>query len=100
MQTIRTRAAFRYFEWNFRCAADGLCIEGRISAPREAFVGLTYYNPPGGTKQCLNTKLAACEVTITGHAAAPEILSTAHRAAFEILTDDTSHGIPMTKAGR
>jgi hypothetical protein len=74
-------------------------VEGRISAPREAFVGLCYRNPPGGVKHCLNTKLAACELTLThrqtGQKSMTETLTTRHRAAFEILTDDRDHGVPI-----
>ena len=96
-QTIRARAALRYFEWTFSSATDAVRVDGRIAAPADTFVGLRYYNPPGGTKQCLNSKIAACEVRVTrqGNAAAPEVLSTQHRAAFEILTDDTTHGVAI-----
>jgi len=98
-QTIRARASFRCFDWRFRSENEGICLEGRISAPREAFVGLGYRNPPGGVKQCLNTKLAACELTLTrkqaGQTSVTETLITHHRAAFEILTDDSDHGVPI-----
>jgi hypothetical protein len=98
-QTLRARAQVRYFEWRFAAASRRWRIDGRISAPRTAFVGLRYRNPPGGTKYCLNSKLAACELTLTDKRAAggsAEVLSTAHRAAFEILTDDASeHGVPL-----
>jgi len=99
MQTIRARASFDYFEWRFESETSALRIEGNISAPREAFVGLNYYNPPGGSKHCLNTKIAACNVSIArkeaSRTSAPEALSTRHRAAFEILTDDRSHGVQI-----
>jgi hypothetical protein len=56
-------------------------------------------NPPGGVKHCLNTKLAACELTLThkrtDQTSAAETLTTRHRAAFEILTDDCDHGVPV-----
>lgn len=99
-QTVRARASFSYFDWHFRSETDSVCLEGRISAPREAFVGLSYHNPPGGIKQCLNTKIAACELTLThkraGQTSTPVTLSTHHRAAFEILTDDRNHHIPIS----
>ena len=98
-QTIRAKASFRYFDWRFRSENEIVCLEGRISAPRDAFVGLSYRNPPGGVKQCLNTKLAACELTLTrkqaGQTSVTETLTTRHRAAFEILTDNRDHGIPI-----
>ena len=98
-QTIRAHASFRYFDWRFRSETERVRLEGRMSAPREAFVGLSYRNPPGGVKHCLNTKLAACELTLThkrgGRPSATEVLSTRHRAAFEILTDNRDHGVEM-----
>jgi hypothetical protein len=35
-----------------------------IAAPSTAFVGLSYRNPPGGTKTCLNAKTASCALAI------------------------------------
>ena len=78
-----------------RTRGDQASIQGRIHAPRERFVGLTYGNPPGGTKTCLNSKLASCELTLTLPGQKPRLLRSAHRAAFELLTDDTSHGVPI-----
>jgi len=96
MQTIRARASFDYFTWHFRSETQALSIEGTIEAPREAFVGLNYYNPPGGIKYCLNTKITACELKIAHkRSGAVETLSTRHRAAFEILTDDRQHGVEI-----
>jgi hypothetical protein len=98
-QTIRAQASFGYFDWCFRSENESICLEGRISAPQEAFVGLSYRNPPGGVKQCLNTKLAACDLTLTrkqaGQTSVTETLTTHHRAAFEILTDNRDHGVPI-----
>jgi hypothetical protein len=71
-------------------------IEGTIMAPREAFVGLTYYNPPGGTKTCLNSKIASCTLSFMDKAQGTfETLHAKNRTAFEILTDDTNHGVPI-----
>jgi len=93
-----SRGSFSSFVWVFQADTRGVRLDGTISAPREAFVGLAYQNPPGGVKQCLNTKLAACEVRFEdrrGRAVKREVLFTRHRAAFEILTDDRDHGIPL-----
>jgi len=94
-QSLRAQASFTYFDWHFRSETDRHRIAGRITAPREAFVGLRYFNPPGGIKHCLNSKLAACELTLTTRGASPQVLATRQRAAFEILTDDQGHGIAM-----
>ncbi len=97
LQSWRATGAFEVGHWSFRSQARDVEIEGTISAPRAAFVGLRYANPPGGSKDCLNTKLASCELTVKGRQTnRQEVLSTNHRAAFEILTDDRQHGIPIS----
>lgn len=90
---MNAKASYDDFAWRFATRQRGVRIEGALSAPREAFVGLRYRNPPGGTKLCLNTKIAACTLRIT-HAGSgrTETLETASRAAFEILRDDAGSG--------
>lgn len=94
-QSFRASESLDYFDWHFCSCTPDVQIEGRIHAPRHQFVGLTYYNPPGGSKSCLNSKLASCEVTLTRKGRPPVTLKSQHRAAFEILTDDPNHGVPM-----
>ena len=93
---LRAQGRFDYFTWTFQSASPRVEIKGEISAASNAFVGLRYFNPPGGTKICLNTKIAACRLQVrdlsTGNV---EVLETRDRAAFEILSDDASHGIAM-----
>lgn len=97
LQGVRADATVNeaWFDWKFRTERRGVSIEGRIHAPRSTFVGLTYFNPPGGSKTCLNSKLATCELTLRRRGRAPLSLRTEHRAAFEILTDSRVHGVPM-----
>jgi hypothetical protein len=94
-QAFRAHGDFDFVSWRFESRARDVCVRGTIHAPWSLFVGLTYNNPPGGTKTCLNTKVAACELTVerAGHAARK--LATKHRAAFEILTDRQDHGVPI-----
>jgi hypothetical protein len=95
-QAARAKAHFRCFDWTFAAENDRVKLAGRIAAPKEAFVGLTYYNPPGGTKHCLNSKLASCELTVTDKSSGRQnVLVARHRAAFEILTDDRTHGVAI-----
>lgn len=94
LQTLRAVAAFDYFHWDFRSTDGHTTLEGRFEAPADAFVALRYDNPPGGTKTCLNSKLARCVLTITRDGRS-ERLTSAHRAAFEILTDDPRHGLSL-----
>ena len=62
-------------------------------------MGLTYPNPPGGAKICLNTKLASCQLTITRREGAvwgtPMRLIAQSRAAFEMLTDYPDARVPV-----
>lgn len=96
-QALRARGSFEYFTWEFKSATAEVDIEGVISAPREAFVGLNYYNPPGGVKHCLNTKIASCTLHVTDKlAGTTETLDAKNRAAFEILTSDPAHGIAIS----
>jgi hypothetical protein len=95
-QGLTARASYDYFHWRFASTSKLVKIEGEIRAPREAFVGLRYYNPPGGLKYCLNSKIAGCTLRVTDLTTGrTENLRTANRAAFEILTDDTDHGIAI-----
>jgi hypothetical protein len=83
--------------WTFATGDATTRVEGYIEAPRSSFVGLAYANPPGGTKHCLNTKIARCSLSIvdttTGRR---EELHSVHGALFEILTDERGHGIPIS----
>lgn len=94
VQGLMARGKFQYFTWEFKSNTKEVEIKGEISAPDQAFIGLNYYNPPGGNKYCLNSKIAECKLhfknRITGKT---EILETKNRAAFEILTNDHNHGI-------
>lgn len=97
-QMRRARGAFSPFEWRFRSQTSQVRVEGHLAARSAAFVGLTYRNPPGGTKVCLNTKLASCQITITRRVGSawgqPKQLVARQRAAFEILTDAPDERVP------
>jgi hypothetical protein len=93
-QAVRASQDLRAFEWSFESSHDGVRVKGHIHAPAQAFIALPYYNPPGGTKTCLNSKLAACVLTVERPGRPPRTLTSRHRAAFEILTDRRDHGIP------
>jgi hypothetical protein len=86
--TLRAKASVGPALWTFESGAGPVRVTGRIHAPADAFVLLEYRNPPGGTKYCLNTKLAACEVVITDRATGDrEVLRSAHGALYEVLDD-------------
>lgn len=74
--------------WSFRAETAALRVAGVFAAAPESFVLLRYDNPPGGHKQCLNSKIASCSLTITRKASGrSETLHAPHRAAFELLAD-------------
>ena len=95
-QALKANAAYGYFHWDFATRNDAVHISGRISAERDAFVGLRYDNPPGGVKHCLNTKIGTASLTVRDLRTGQEqTLHADNRALFEILTSDTDHGIAM-----
>jgi hypothetical protein len=96
-QALRAQGSYELFKWQFDSKRNGIRVHGSIEAPRSAFVGLTYLNPPGGSKTCLNSKVARCEVTLE-RAGRIQTFTTRSRAAFEILTDDRTHGVPVLSA--
>ena len=94
-QALRAHGHFDFFDWRIDSVSGDTRVSVRIHAPRAAFVGLHYHNPPGGIKTCLNTKLAACEVTLEQAGQASRTFRTGHRAAFEILTERHDHGVAI-----
>lgn len=91
---LRARGRYRFFDWRFRTRQGGTRLDVHIQAPASAFVGLTYFNPPGGSKTCLNSKIARCHAVLTEGGKKRE-LNSAHGTAFEILTDRRDHGVKI-----
>jgi hypothetical protein len=94
-RAVRAHGHFDFFDWRIESRCSRFRLSAHIHAPPSAFVGLNYDNPPGGTKTCLNTKLAGCELTLEQAGKAPRTFTTKHRAAFEILTERQDHGVPI-----
>jgi hypothetical protein len=95
LQAVRNGGRYDFFEWALEARGPQVRVHGRIRAPASAFVGLVYRNPPGGSKTCLNSKLASAEFTVERAGRPPRLLKTLQRAAFEILTDRRDHGVPI-----
>src|SRR5262249_22886994 len=97
-QMRHDRGAFRLFEWRFRSETSQLRVEGHMSAPRTAFVGLTYRNPHGGSRVSPNSKLTSCHLTLARRQGSswtqPEQLIAPQRTAFEILTHTPDPRVP------
>lgn len=49
-RALRARGRIDGLDWRFASTDRSVAVEGRITAPADRFVGLTYGNPPGGTK--------------------------------------------------
>jgi hypothetical protein len=95
-RALAASASYGYFHWDFASRDDTVEVSGRISAERDAFVGLAYDNPPGGIKHCLNTKIGSAEITVRDRRnGRTETLRARNRALFEILTGDTDHGVAI-----
>ena len=82
------------FTWEFLAGKGDERLKVVIAAPRRHFIGLNYYNPPGGSHTCLNSKIARCTLHLVSPDESVELV-TMHRAAFEILTDRQDHGVPV-----
>jgi len=95
-QALRAEGHYQPFQWSFASHDQDIALRASIEAPASSFVGLRYYNPPGGVKTCLNSKIARCRLEVTLAGQAPQTLYTRSRAAFEILTDRSDHGITIT----
>lgn len=94
-QALRSKSKLDGLRWSIEAAHKGVEIRLQISAPRQAFVGLDYANPPGGGKTCLNTKIARCELSLRRPGRQPLTLHSEQRGAFEILTDSPDPNIPV-----
>ncbi len=86
------------FGW-YRLQIDGrkgdVRIRGTVEAEASDFVGLPYWNPPGGIRTCLNSKLARAEIVVEETGQEPRTLVSEHRAALELLPNATDHGIDV-----
>ncbi|MFO0548961.1 MAG: hypothetical protein U0271_11280 [Polyangiaceae bacterium] len=95
LTALRAKGEYGYFHWEFSTQGAAGRVTGTIRARASDFVALPYYNPPGGTQTCLNSKIASCELTVMRPGRPPVALSSRSRAAFEILTKRTDHGLPI-----
>jgi len=96
LDALRAKGRYGFFNWDLVSRCGEVTIETRIEAPRKHFAGLTYYNPPAGSKTCLNSKIARCTLRVSRQGRPPLALVSEHGAAFEIFTDSTEHGVPIS----
>jgi hypothetical protein len=91
-RAIRADGDYNLHDWRIQTRSDAGDLELRIHADPADFVALAYANPPGGTKICLNSKLARCELTLR-RSGKPAVVLHSSRAAFEILDDVAPPGV-------
>jgi hypothetical protein len=79
--------------WELAARSPHARVTARFEAAPGAFVALRYDDPLGGVKQCLNSKIASCVVTIAPRGEPPITLMSRQRAAFEILGNRLPEGL-------
>jgi hypothetical protein len=86
---LRARGRLDGLRWTLDTRRADVRLRGQFSVTPERCVELRYANPSGGEKICLNSKLAACELTLFRSGESPLRLTTQERAAFEVLGDES-----------
>jgi hypothetical protein len=95
-QGLRARARVTAAAWEFTSTDARVRVHGRLVAPEGSQVALAYDDPPGGTKYCVNTALARCEVTVRDRATGrTTTLHSAHGAMLESLSGTLDPRVPL-----
>jgi hypothetical protein len=82
-------------ECSFVLPGEDIVVRGRVSAPREAFVGWLYADPKGPEHNTVNCSVADLELTVERPGQARRELTLAAGAAYELGMRETDHGIPI-----
>lgn len=85
LQGARAKSNVRVGEWTFSAESPAGRLSARLSCPVSSFVALQYPDPPGGARLCLNTKTAACELSLERDGKDTLQLRSLRRAAFELI---------------
>jgi len=80
---------------SFVLPGKDIVVRGRVSAPREDFVGWIYADPKGPEHNTINCSVSDLELTVERPALPPLQLSLPGGAAYELGMRETSHGIPV-----
>jgi len=91
IRALRARGHYAPYDWQIETSGPAGELALRITADPADFVALRYGNPPGGSKICLNSKIARCELTLRRGGERTVLHSS--RAAFEILDDTAPPGV-------
>ena len=90
-RALRARGRYAPYDWRIQTSSGVGSLALRIWAEPAEFVALRYDDPPGGTKVCLNSKLARCELELSRGGRTLSLHSS--RAAFEIVDDRAPPGV-------
>ena len=90
-RALRAHGRYAPYDWQLETSGPAGELSLHISAAATDFVALRYANPPGGTKICLNSKIAHCDLTLRRRGTTLHLQSS--RAAFEILDDTAPPGV-------
>jgi hypothetical protein len=82
-------------ECSFVLPGEDVLVRGRVSAPREAFVGWVYADPKGPEHNTVNCSVADLELTVERPALPARTLKLPGAAAYECGMRETDHGIPI-----
>jgi hypothetical protein len=91
IRALRARGRYAPYDWQIETSGPAGELALRVTADPADFVALRYGNPPGGSKICLNSKIARCELTLRRGGERTVLHSS--RAAFEILDDTAPAGV-------
>jgi len=91
LRAIRARGRYAPYDWRIETAGPAGSLAIAITAAASDFVALRYGNPPGGSKICLNSKIARCELRLVR--GGTETVLHSSRAAFEMLDDTAPPGV-------
>ena len=94
-QALRASARYHPFQWQLQTGSGDTQLKLAMTTVAERVAALTYYNPPGGNKICLNSKLAGVTATLSRRGQPERVLHSTHGGAFEILTDSLPAGMTL-----
>jgi hypothetical protein len=90
-RALRARGRYAPYDWQIETSGPDGTLSLHIRATAADFVALRYDNPPGGSKICMNSKIARAELTLRQGGTTTVLHSS--RAAFEILDDTAPPGV-------
>jgi hypothetical protein len=82
-------------ECSFVLPGEGIVVRGKVSAPKEDFVGWVYADPKGPEHHTINCSVSDLELTVERPALPPRELTLSAGAAYELGMREADHGIPI-----